>query len=135
MSVVRFGVSLDSVLLDKFDEEWRRMGFANRSEALRNLIRDFLATRELGEGGEVIGAISLLYAYETSGVDYRLNEIEHAHWRKIISSMHIHLDEHNCAEVITLRGKGEEIKKIADSLISSKGVKQGKLVLTPMRIE
>jgi len=135
MGVVRFGVSVDSDLLKKFDKVWRERGFVNRSEAFRNLMREFIAKRELEEGKDVVGSLSLLYSYKTSGIDYRLNEIEHAHWKKIISTMHIHLDKDNCLEILTIRGKGEEVRKIADYLISCKGVKQGKLIMTPVKIE
>ena len=135
MAVIRFGVSVESNLLERFDEVWKERGFVNRSEAFRNLIRSFIAERELEERGEVVGSLVLLYSYETSGVDYRLNEVEHAYWQKIVSSMHVHLDEHNCKEVIAIRGEGEEVKMIADSLISCKGVKQGKLLIAPARIE
>ena len=135
MAVIRFGVSVESNLLERFDEVWKERGFVNRSEAFRNLIRGFIAERELEERGEVVGSLVLLYSYETSGVDYRLNEVEHAYWQKIVSSMHVHLDEHNCMEVIAIRGEGGEIRKIADALIGCKGVKQGKLVMTPLRME
>ncbi len=135
MGIARFGVSVESDLLERFDKIWKDRGFANRSEAIRNLIRELIASRELEEGREVVGCLSLLYSYETSGVDFRLNEIEHTYWEKIISSMHVHLDEHDCMEVLTMRGGGEEIRKIADSLISCKGVRQGKLVVTPTKIE
>jgi len=135
MGVVRFGVSVNSELLEKFDKVWKERGFANRSEAFRNLMREFIAKRELEEGKEVVGSLSLLYSYKTSGIDYRLNEIEHTHWKKIISTMHIHLDENNCLEILTIRGKGKEVRKIADYLIGCKGVKQGKLIMTPVKIE
>jgi len=135
MSVLRFGVSLESNLLERFDEVWKERGFANRSEAFRNLIRSFIAERELGKGRDVVGSLVLIYSFKTSGVDYRLNEVEHAYGQQITSSMHVHLDEHNCMEVIAMRGKGEEVRRIADCLISCKGVKQGKLVMTPARIE
>jgi len=136
VAIVRFGVSMDSSLLEKFDEVWKEREFVNRSEAFRNIIREFIAKRELEEEeGEVMGTLSLLYSYETTGVSDRLNDIEHTHWEKIISTMHIHLDQHNCVEVLTMRGRGEEIRKISDSLIGCKGVKQGKLVITPMKIE
>jgi len=135
MAVVRFGVSMDSNLLEKFDEVWKERGFVNRSEAFRNIMREFIAERELDKGGEVMGTLSILYSYKTTGVSHRLNEIEHTHWEKIISSMHVHLDQHNCIEVLNMRGRGEEIRKIADSLIGCKGVKQGRLIISPIRIE
>jgi CopG family nickel-responsive transcriptional regulator len=128
--VVRFGVSLSSELLKKFDKVIGEKNYTNRSEAIRDLIRDFLVGEEWEKGKEVVGSLTLLYDHEVRGVDERLTDIQHLHHAHIISSMHVHLDEQNCIEVLVIRGIAEEVKKIADSLISARGVKHGKLVMT-----
>jgi CopG family nickel-responsive transcriptional regulator len=128
--VVRFGVSLSSELLAKFDKVIGEKNYMNRSEAIRDLIRDFLVGEEWEKGKEVVGSLTLLYDHEVRGVDERLTDIQHSHHAHIISSMHVHLDERNCIEVLVIRGIAEEVKKIADSLISARGVKHGKLVMT-----
>jgi CopG family nickel-responsive transcriptional regulator len=128
--VVRFGVSLSSELLKKFDKVIGEKNYTNRSEAIRDLIRDFLVGEEWEKGKEVVGSLTLLYDHEVRGVDERLTDIQHSHHAHIISSMHVHLDERNCIEVLVIRGIAEEVKKIADSLISARGVKHGKLVMT-----
>ncbi len=131
MPVIRFGISLDEILLEKFDERIRKKGYSNRSEALRDLIRDSLVMEEWeGATGETVGTITIVYSHEKRELLDLLTRIQHRHHNLIISSMHIHLDEHNCLELIAIRGKGEEIKKIADRLIGAKGVKHGKLSLT-----
>ncbi|MEM2925766.1 MAG: nickel-responsive transcriptional regulator NikR, partial [Methanocellales archaeon] len=89
--VVRFGVSLNSDLLRKFDEVIEEKGYMNRSEAIRDLIRDFLVGEEWERGKEVIGSLTLLYDHEVRGVDEKLTDIQHSHHAHIISSMHVHL--------------------------------------------
>ncbi|MEM2924482.1 MAG: nickel-responsive transcriptional regulator NikR [Methanocellales archaeon] len=118
------------MLLRKFDEVIEEKGYMNRSEAIRDLIRDFLVSEEWERGKEVIGSLTLLYDHEVRGVDEKLTDIQHSHHAHIISSMHVHLDERNCIEVLVIKGVSEEVKKIADTLISARGVKHGKLVMT-----
>jgi CopG family transcriptional regulator, nickel-responsive regulator len=131
MPVTRFGISLDKILLKKFDERIQRKGYANRSEAIRDLIRDSLVMEEWEQAtGETVGTITIVYSHERRELLDLLTRIQHHHHNLIISSMHIHLDEHNCLELIAVKGKGEEIKRIADRLIGTKGVKHGKLSLT-----
>ena len=131
MAVTRFGISLDEILLKKFDDLIRKKGYSNRSEAIRDLIRDALVMEEWeGTTGETVGTITLVYSHEKRELLDLLTRLQHLHHDLIISSMHIHLDEHNCLELIAVRGKAEDIKRIADRLIGSKGVKHGKLTLT-----
>jgi CopG family transcriptional regulator, nickel-responsive regulator len=131
MPVTRFGISLDQSLLKKFDERIRRKGYLNRSEAIRDLIRDSLVMEEWEQAtGETVGTITIVYSHDKRELLDLLTRIQHHHHNLIISSMHIHLDEHNCLELIAVKGKGEEIKTIADRLIGAKGVKHGKLSLT-----
>ncbi len=131
MAIKRFGVSLDSSLLRNFDSLISRKGYANRSEAIRDLIRDSLVKEEWKHGNkETVGTITFVYSHETRELTDTLTELQHHFYASIISSMHVHLDEHNCLEVIVVKGKGENIKKIADRLIGTKGVKHGKLTVT-----
>ena len=131
MTVTRFGVSLDENLLKRFDRLIAEKAYANRSEAIRDLIRDSLVSEQWEAGtDETAGTITLVYSHDTRELTDTLNEIQHHHHAAVISSMHIHLDGHNCLEVLVVRGLGREIKKIADRLIGTKGVIHGKLTLT-----
>lgn len=130
MAITRFGISLDEGLLQRFDGLIRDKGHANRSEAIRDLIRDALVQREWEAGTEeTAGTITLVYSHDTRELSDTLNDIQHKYHSAVVSSMHIHLDGHNCLEVLVVRGRGNEIKKIADVLIGTKGVKHGKLTL------
>jgi len=127
----RFGVSIDSKLLEDFDRLIREKGYNNRSEAIRDLIRDKLVQEEWELGTkETVGSVTLVYSHEVRELTEVLTGLQHEHHRSIISTMHIHLDEHNCLEVLVVRGKANDIKSIADKLIGTRGVKHGKLTLT-----
>lgn len=129
--LTRFGVSIPGRLLGDFDRLIARKGYQNRSEAIRDLIRDSLVTQEWRTGSrEMVGTISLVYSHHTRELSRILTNMQHDHYKTILSTLHIHLDEHNCLEVLVLKGKSEEIKKISDRLIGTKGVKHGKLSLT-----
>ena len=129
--IIRFGVSLTDNLLKKFDRLIGRKGYTNRSEAIRDLIRDSLVQEEWNAGSEETrGTITLVYNHHTRVLADVLTHLQHRYYQSILSTTHIHLDEHNCLEVLIVRGKGEEIKKISDRLIGTKGVKHGKLSLT-----
>ncbi len=132
MSLVsRFGVSIEQNLLKKFDRLIFRKGYQNRSEALRDLIRESLVQEEWEEGKkETVGTIAIVYSHHTRELSRTLTDMQHRYYRSILSSLHIHLDEHNCLEVLVVRGKGANIKKISDRLIGTKGVKHGRLSLT-----
>ena len=127
----RFGVSLEDNLLDQFDRVIGRRGFQNRSEAIRHMIRKMLVEEEWGQSGEqVIGAVSVVYNHETMGLARRLTKIQHEFHGRIVSSMHIHMDEHNCMETLVVRGKPDEVEHIANRLINARGVKHGMLFRT-----
>ncbi len=128
---VRFSVSVNSELLKKFDEVIKEKKYENRSEAVRDLIRDFLIEREWERADrEVMGALTLLYSHETRGIIENLIDIQHERCANIISTMHIHLDEDNCMEIIAIKGLPQEVTEISDMLISCRGVKHGKLVMS-----
>ena len=129
--LTRFGVSIPDSLLGDFDRLITRKGYQNRSEAIRDLIRDSLVTEEWRAGNkEMVGTISLVYSHHTRELSRILTQMQHEHYQTILSTLHIHLDEHNCLEVLAVKGKGEEIKKIGDRLVGTKGVKHGKISLT-----
>jgi len=129
--ITRFGISLDSNLLKNFDRLIARKGYTNRSEAIRDLIRDSLVQAEWQAGSEeTLGTVTIVYSHHTRELAEVLAHLQHRYYASIISTTHIHLDEHNCLEVLIVRGKGEEIKRISDRLIGTKGVKHGKLSLT-----
>ena len=131
MAIIGFGISLDSALLERFDARIKKKDCANRSEAVRDLIRDNLVSDEWEFSKvETVGTITLVYSHDTRELTDTLTDLRHHYYESIVSSMHIHIDDHNCLEVIVVKGKGGEIKAIADKLIGTKGVKHGKLSLT-----
>lgn len=128
--LVRFGVSLDRKLLAKFDRHIRRKRYTNRSEALRDLIRDNLVGEEWDENKETVGTITFVYDHHVRDLTGTLIDIQHDYHGQILSGMHVHLDHNHCLEVLVVKGKGTDIKKVADALVSVKGVKHGKLTMT-----
>jgi len=128
--LVRFGVSLDHHLLDDFDRVITRKNYTNRSEALRDLIRDNLVGQEWDENKLTVGTITIVYDHHVHDLTDKLTDIQHHYHRLVLSSLHVHLDHDHCLEVLVVRGKGAEIRKVADTLIGTKGVKHGKLTMT-----
>lgn len=129
--LVRFGISMDYRLLQRFDRVIAEKGYANRSEAIRDLIRNELVeTTWKEENSEVIGTITLVYDHHIRELTHRLIDVQHRFHTRIISSLHVHLDEHNCLEVLIVKGKGRNVRQIAEKLIGIKGVKHGKLLTT-----
>ncbi len=127
----RFGVSLNSDLLAKFDKLIDGKGYGNRSEAIRDLIREELVSEEWKSGNEeTVGVFSLVYDHHESDISQLINNIQHNNLNIIRSSTHVHIDHHNCLEVIILKGKSKDIKKLTDQLSSTKGIKHGKLIMT-----
>ena len=129
--LVRFGISMDNRLLQKFDQMISQKGYSNRSEAIRDLIRDQLVDATWKkERKEVVGTIALVYDHEIRELAHRLMDLQHRFHTRIISSLHVHLDVHNCLEVLVVKGKGLQVRQIAEKLIGIKGVKHGKLLTT-----
>jgi CopG family nickel-responsive transcriptional regulator len=127
----RFGISIDARLLEKFDGMIAGKGYANRSEALRDLMRDQLVENAWASNNEdVVGTFTMVYSHESRELTKKLTELQHQNLVHIISSLHVHLDEHNCLEVLIIRGKSKKVKAISDRLIGIKGVKHGKLVMS-----
>lgn len=127
----RFGVSMDGKLLKDFDRLIKRKNYPNRSEAVRDLIRKDLVEEEWEAGSqETVGTITLVYDHDTRDLTDRLTDLQHRSHLLIVSTLHVHLDEQNCLEVLVVKGKADEVRQTADRLIGTKGVKHGKLTMT-----
>ncbi len=129
--ISRFGVSLEEDLLQSFDRSIADLGYANRSEAIRDLIRDHLIQKRVsGSKGEIVGVVTLVYDHRTHRLGNTLAEMQHKADVAINASLHIHLDENNCLEVIVIRGDSQEVHGVAGRLIATKGVENGKFITT-----
>ncbi len=128
--VVRFGVSLEKALLEKFDRLIKGKSYTNRSEAFRNLIRQELVKKEWQQGKEIAGAITLIYDHHKRELLNKITDIQHDFQKIIISTQHIHLDHNNCLEMIAVKGAPKEAERLADTLKSVKGVKHGTLTMS-----
>lgn len=127
----RTGVSIDTALLQEFDRFIANKGYTNRSEALRDLIRDHLVTTSvLAPDAEVVGTVTLIYDHHSRLLPEKLTDIQHEHHAEIISTIHAHLDHDTCLEVVVVKGKSKLIQNLADLLISMKGVQHGRLVMS-----
>ncbi len=132
MSVLeRFGVSMEDELLQRFDELIERKGYTSRSEAIRDLVRQELVKDEWADpNADVVGTVTIVYEHHEHELSNVLAELQHQYHEQIICTTHIHLDQHNCLEVIILRGQSSKIQYIADAIISTRGVKHGQLSCT-----
>ena len=128
--VERIGVSLDKKLLSRFDNLIAKQGYKSRSEAIRDLVRQRLSSERLGDPkADAVAAVFLVYDHHATMVPQKLIDLQHSHILQAISSLHVHLDHDNCLEVIVLRGPVGRINNVAESLLSMKGVKLGKINL------
>ena len=127
----RIGVAIDSDLLQRFDELIAKRGYTNRSEAFRDMIRDELVEKEWeSPESQVVGTVTLVYDHHVRMLNEKLTELQHRAFHSILSTLHVHLDHDNCLEVLVVKGKALDVKRIADVLISTKGVKHGRLTIT-----
>jgi CopG family transcriptional regulator, nickel-responsive regulator len=127
----RIGVALDSDLLERFDDFIARLGYTNRSEAFRDLIRDRLvAERTASPNATVVGTVTLIYDHHSHGVAEKLTGLQHANHELVVSTSHAHLDHDSCLEVLIVHGKSVRIEEFAGRLIGLKGVQHGRLVMT-----
>ena len=126
----RTGISLDQDLLAGFDKLIGRRGYKNRSEALRDLIREALVTEEVDSNQPVVGTLTLVYDHHVPNLSQKLTEIQHHAGAKVLAATHVHLDHHYCLEVIIMKGRSHDIREIADHMLAMRGVDLGKLVLT-----
>lgn len=127
----RIGVAIDSDLLTKFDKLIGQRGYTNRSEAFRDLIRDELVEKTWeSPDSQVVGTVTLVYDHHVRLLNEKLTGIQHDFHHSILSTLHVHLDHDLCLEVLVVRGKSADVRKVADVLISTKGVKHGRLTIT-----
>ncbi len=129
----RFGVSAEEELLQNFDRMISAQGYANRSEALRDLMRDALVKAKLEDApdaGEVLGSLTLVYDHHANDLSDKMNALQHDYFNFIVSVLHVHINHDDCMEVIVLRGEVKQVRSLADSILSLKGVKHGKLFIT-----
>ena len=128
---VRFSVSMEPELLTGFEALLRKTGWT-RSKAIRDLVRSRLAESEL-ETGSAVGVLSFVYGHDQPDLARRLMQVQHDAHTEVVSSTHVHLDRHDCLEVLILRGPAGQLRSLADRLLALKGVRQGQLTLTPAR--
>jgi CopG family transcriptional regulator, nickel-responsive regulator len=129
--IERIGISLEADLLAQFDRLIEQQGYVNRSEAVRDLIRDALVQREWSQADGVeerVAVATLVYDHDSSSLAQKLAHIQHENHRAVVSALHVHMDEHNCLEVLVLRGRARDVVRMGEGLVSTKGVKYGKLV-------
>lgn len=127
----RIGVAIDSDLLKKFDDLIAAKGYTNRSEAFRDLIRDELVEQaSQSPETEVLGTLTLVYNHHVRMLSDKLTDYQHVHFHQILCTLHVHLDHDNCLEVLIIRGSTRDVNSIANTLISTKGVRHGRLTIT-----
>ncbi|HEY5254489.1 MAG TPA: nickel-responsive transcriptional regulator NikR [Acidobacteriaceae bacterium] len=126
----RTGISIESELLDQFDRLIADRGYENRSEALRDLIRESLVSKAADNNEVVVGTLTMVYDHHRPNLTQKLTEAQHQSHGKVLAATHVHLDDDYCLEVIIMKGRNKEIKNLADRMLSLRGVKNGKLVLT-----
>ncbi|MBN1296362.1 nickel-responsive transcriptional regulator NikR [bacterium] len=128
--LVRFSISIESDLLDRFSDTARKHGYVNRSEAIRDLIRESLVREEWEGTEDVVGTITIVYDHHKRELSDRLTTIQHTYHDSVLSTTHIHLDHDTCLEMIAVRGTASDVQKLADALIAIRGVIHGKLSAT-----
>jgi CopG family transcriptional regulator, nickel-responsive regulator len=129
--LTRTGIAIDADLLDRFDRFIAKQGYANRSEAFRDLIRDRLVGAVIGSPeAHIVGTITLIYDHHSRLLPNKLMDLQHAHHEVIIATTHAHLDHDTCLEVIVVKGQAKQVQRLADMLIGTKGVRHGRLVMS-----
>jgi CopG family nickel-responsive transcriptional regulator len=132
-SLTRTAISLDSDLLREFDRIIKQKGYGSRSEAIRDLVRDLSVKSDIARNKNIVATLTLIYDHHQPQLSEQLIEAQHHYAGKVLATTHVHLDARNCLEVIILKGRGSEVQHFADRLLSLRGVKHGKLVMTTMR--
>jgi len=128
--LARTGVSLEKDLLEKFDQAISRKGYANRSEAIRDLIRDSLVGEEINKNEIVAGTLTIVYDHHRPNLTEELVDVQHQAGGRVLAATHVHLDHHNCLEVVIMKGRAGELQDLANRVLSLRGVKHGQLTLT-----
>lgn len=126
----RFSITIPKELSAAFDKHNRRKGYENRSEAIRDLIRDALVKEEWSDpNAHVAATLTIVYDHHTRTLTDRITQVQHDHGDLIVSALHVHLDHHNCLEVIVLRGCAKGVQSLADKLGAIKGIKHSQVIL------
>ena len=128
--LARIGVSLESELLQQFDDIISQKGYSNRSEAIRDLIRDHLVEIQADQNRVIVGTLTIVYDHHRPNLTEKLIEAQHQLDGKVLSSLHVHLDHHHCLEVVVIKGRSREIRDFANGILSLRGVNHGQLVVT-----
>jgi len=126
----RTGVSLEEDLLKQFDRLISKRGYRNRSEAIRDLIREALLAETVDSNKTVVGTVTLVYDHHVPNLSQKLTETQHVAGAMVLAATHVHLDHHYCLAVIIMKGRAKEIQAVADNMLALRGVELGKLVLT-----
>ena len=130
-TLARIGVAIDAELLKEFDAYLDRRNYANRSEGFRDLVRDALIGEKTAQPDEPsVGTLTLVYDHHTRSLSEKLTAMQHDHQELVVSTLHVHLDHHNCLEVLVLRGPAGKIRHLAEGIIATKGVQHGQLTMT-----
>jgi CopG family nickel-responsive transcriptional regulator len=128
--LARTGVSLEEDLLNEFDRLITKRGYKNRSEAIRDLIREALLSETVDSNKPVVGTLTLVYDHHVPNLSEKLTETQHSVGAMVLAATHVHLDHHYCLEVIIMKGRSKELQEVADRMLALRGVELGKLVLT-----
>jgi len=128
--LIRTGLSLERELLERFDQTIDRQGYGNRSEAIRDLIRHHLVEEEADENKVIVGTLTMVYDHHRPGLSEKLIDAQHHASAKVLAATHVHLDHSNCLEVIIMKGRSGEVQRLGEQLLSLRGVKHGRLVVT-----
>ncbi len=133
--LTRTTLAIEQSLLEKFDRWMARRGYTNRSEAVRDFVRAALVEQEWSSGrGEVAASLSIIYDHAAHTLAQHLTSLQHEDHHAILCSQHVHLDHHRCLEVIVMRGEPEQLRRVADAIVATKGVLAGKLTLLSLKV-
>ncbi len=132
----RFTISLSKTLAHEFDELIHKKGYQNRSEAVRDILRELLSNDRLqrDEAPNCVAALSYVYNHHARDLAERLTSLQHEHHNLVLSSMHVHLDHTDCLETLMLRGPTREVTAFANTLMAEPQVRHGRLNLVPVEI-
>lgn len=129
--LIRFGVSMESDLLETFDRMIDKRGYTNRSEAIRDFVREKIVEEGVHDADTpAFGVLSFVYDHHVRELEGKLTDFQHEHFKSIVSTSHVHIDHDNCLEIIILKDKSGEISEISNKILTYKGVKHGRLSLT-----
>jgi CopG family transcriptional regulator, nickel-responsive regulator len=130
-NIIRKGIAFNKEELNEFDKIIKQKGYKNRSQALRNLIRSEIIKKQKEDPKKIMmGTLTILYNHHNHNVQHNLTHVQHNHPNLIISSLHVHVNEHDCLEILVLKGVVSKIQQFSENILATNGVKHGKLVFT-----